>query len=414
MTIDADLRARAERVIPGGMWGHTAAERQPQGYPQFFDRADGCRIWDVDGRASIDFICGWGPIVLGHRDPDVEAAVLAQSAKGDTLNGPSPRLVELAELLVDLIPHADWAMFSKNGTDAMTSCVTIARAGTGRRKVLVARGAYHGAAPWCTPSLVGVTTEDRAHLIQYDYNDPSSLREAAVAAGDDMAAVIVSGFKHDLGKDHELPTTEFARVAREVCDVVGSALIVDDVRAGFRLDLGGSWETVGVRPDLSAFSKAIANGYALAAVTGRDSFRDAASKVFVTGSFWTSAAAMSAAIATVTKLRDTDGIAHMRAMGERLRVGLEAQSAAHGFRLVQTGPPQVPLIVFADDPDRTIGRAFCREALDRGVYLHHVHTMFLSTAHSVADIDEALEATDGAFAAIAAQRPTQSKQAVPM
>lgn len=413
MTIDADLRTRAERVIPGGMWGHTAAARQPPGYPQFFERADGCRIWDVDGRASIDFICSWGPIVLGHHDPDVEAAVRAQAAKGDTLNGPTPRLVELAELLVDLIPHADWAVFSKNGTDATTACVTIARAGTGRRKVLVARGAYHGAAPWCTPSVAGVTAEDRVHLIHFEYNDPASLREAAVVAGDDLAAVIVSGFKHDLGKAHELPTIGFTRAAREVCDAVGAALIVDDVRAGFRLDLGGSWESVGVRPDLSAFSKAIANGYPLAAVTGGDRFRDAASRVFVTGSFWTAAVPMAAAIATLTKLRETDGIAHMRAMGERLRAGLEAQSAAHGFRLVQTGPPQMPLILFADDPDRTIGRAFCREALDRGVYLHHVHTMFLSTAHTPADIDEALEATDGAFAALASTLRTQSKQAVP-
>ena len=413
MTIDADLRTRAERVIPGGMWGHTAAARQPQGYPQFFERADGCRIWDVDGRAYIDFMCSWGPIVLGHHDRDVEAAVRAQAAMGDTLNGPSPRLVELAELLVDLIPHADWAMFSKNGTDATTACVTIARAGTGRRKVLVARGAYHGAAPWCTPSVVGVTAEDRAHLIHFDYNDPESLREAAAAAGGDLAAVIVSGFKHDIGKDHELPTTDFARTAREVCDAADAALIVDDIRAGFRLDLGGSWETVGVRPDLSAFSKAIANGYPLAAVTGGDRFRDAASKVFVTGSFWTAAVPMAAAIATLTKLRETDGIAHMRAMGERLRAGLHAQSVAHGFRLLQTGPPQVPLILFADDPDRTLGRAFCREALERGVYLHHVHTMFLSTAHTVADIDEALDATDGAFAALASTRPAPSRQAVP-
>jgi glutamate-1-semialdehyde 2,1-aminomutase len=103
----------------------------------------------------------------------------------------------------------------------------------------------------------------------------------------------------------------------------------------------------------------------------------------------------------------------MKAMGERLRAGLEAQSLAHGFRLVQTGPPQMPLILFADDPDRTLGRAFCREALDRGVYLHHVHTMFLSTAHTPADIDEALEATGGAFAALESMRPTTSLQAVP-
>ena len=384
------------------MWGHQAAARQPPGYPQFFARAEGCRLWDVDGRPYIDFMCSWGPIVLGHHDPDVDAAARAQEADADCLNGPTPRLVELAELLVDLVPHADWAMFSKNGTDAMTTCVTIARAATGRRKVLVARGAYHGAAPWCSPSDVGVTAEDRAHQVRFDYNDPASLREAAATAGDDLAAVLVTAIRHDLGRDHELPTVEFAHAAREVCDATGAALVIDDVRAGFRLHLGGSWELVGVRPDLAAFSKAIANGYPLAAVTGSERFREAAARVFVTGSFWTAAVPMAAAIATLTKLRDSDGIAHMQAMGQRFRDGLDAQARKHELRIVQSGPPQLPLILFDDDPDRTLGRAFCREALDRGVYLHHTHTMFLSTAHSEADIDEALDATDGAFAAIAA------------
>src|SRR5690606_4031334 len=159
-------------------------------------------------------------------------------------------LVELAELLVETVPHADWALFSKNGTDATTACVTIARAGTGRRKVLVARGAYHGAIPWCTPSVAGVTQEDRAHLIAYDYNDVASLEAAVEEAGKDLAAILVSAFKHDLGKEHQMPTRVFAKRARELATQADAALIVDDVRAGFRLDLGGSWELVGVQPDL--------------------------------------------------------------------------------------------------------------------------------------------------------------------
>ena len=403
MTLDDDLRARADRVIPGGMWGHQAASRQPPGYPQFFERADGCRIWDVDGREYIDFMCSWGPIILGHHDPDVDAAARAQEAAGDSMNGPSPRLVDLAELLVDLIPHADWAMFSKNGTDATTTCVTIARAGTGKRKVLVARGSYHGAAPWCSPSMVGVTAEDRAHLVYFEYNDPASLEQAAAAAGDDLAAVVVTGIRHDLGRDHELPTFEFARAARDLCDATGAALVIDDVRAGFRLHLGGTWELVGVQPDLAAYGKAIANGYPLAAITGGERFREAATRVFATGSFWTAAVPMAAAIATLTRLRQIDGIARMRAMGQRFRDGLDAQSRRYGLRLIQSGPPQLPLVLFENDPDRVMGRAFCREALTRGVYLHHEHTMFLSVAHTEADIDEALEATDGAFSAVAAR-----------
>lgn len=401
---DAKLRARAAAVIPGGMWGHQSAARLPAAYPQYFTRSKGCRIWDADGRELIDFMCAWGPMVLGYGDEEVEAAADAQRRLGDSFNGPSERLVELAELVVGTIPHADWAMFQKNGTDATTVCVMIARAATGRRKLLLAEGAYHGAVPWCNPYPTGATAEDRVHVIRFAYNDTASLAAAAAEAGDDLAGVVVSAFRHDVGKDHELPTTEFASAARSLCDRAGAALILDDVRAGFRLHMGGSWELVGVRPDLAAWSKAIANGHALAMVTGNNRFREAATQVFVTGSFWTGAVAMAAAIATIGKLKRIDGIAHMRAMGERLREGLTAQARAHGLPLRQSGPPQMPVLLFEGDTDRSVGWRFCTEALKRGVYLHATHTLFLSAAHTTGDIDRALEATDAAMAAVARSR----------
>ena len=347
-------------------------------------------------------MCSWGPILLGHQDPDVDAAARAQQAEGDCMNGPSARLVELAELLVATIPHADWATFSKNGSDATTACVTIARAATGRRKILVARGAYHGATPWFSPYPQGMTAEDRAHFLFYEYNDADSLAAAADEAGSDLAGILASAFRHDGRRDHELPTRDFALAARAICDRSGAALIVDDVRAGFRLHRGGSWELVGVRPDLSAWSKAIANGYALAAVTGGDAFRDAARDVFMTGSFWTASTSMAAALATLAKLDAVDGVAHLRAMGERLRSGLEAQARGRGIALRQSGPPQLPLVLFENDPEQKLGFLFCAEALKRGVYLHPTHTMFLSVAHTASDIDRALEATDGAFEVVAA------------
>ncbi|TPG59866.1 aminotransferase class III-fold pyridoxal phosphate-dependent enzyme [Roseomonas nepalensis] len=401
MPLDTALRARASRVIPGGLWGHLNAARLPEGYPQFFARAEGCRLWDADGREFIDFMCSWGPIVLGHRHPVVEEAARAQAARGDCLNGPAPVLVELAELLVATIPHAEWCLLAKNGTDATTSCVTVARAETRRRKILVARGAYHGAVPWCSPSIAGVTEEDRAHLIPFDYNDAASLEAAAGCAGADLAGIIVSAFRHDMGVALELPDPAFARAARAAADAAGAALILDDVRAGFRLDLGGSWETVGVRPDLAAYSKAIANGHALAAVTGAERFRDAATRVFTTGSFWCTAVPMAAAVATLTELRRLDGPARMRAMGERLRAGLDRLAARHGLAIRNSGPPAMPLMQFADDPGARLGEAFCAAALRAGAYFHPRHNMFLSCAHGEAEIDAALEAADAGFAAVA-------------
>jgi len=399
-SVDAALRDRARRVIPGGLWGHMNAAALPEGYPQFFARADGCRLWDVDGNEYVDFMCSWGPVVLGHHHPKVEAAARAQMERGDSMNGPGAVLVEVAELVVDLLPHADWAIFQKNGTDATTTCVTLARAGTGRRKLLVARGAYHGAAPWCTPSVAGVTAEDRAHILHFDYNDIASVEAAAEQARGDMAGILVSAFRHDLGRDQELPTPAFARRVRAICDEADAALILDDVRAGFRLDLGGSWEPLGVRPDLSAFSKAIANGYPLAMVTGNDRFRAAAGKIYTTGSFWCEAAPMAAAVATLTALREGNGIAHMVAMGERLRVGLAERAAAHGIALRQSGPAQMPMVLFAEDPDFAKGFAFCAAALRHGVYFHPKHNMFLSVAHGPADIDRALDAAEAGFQSV--------------
>ena len=400
---DQALRERAKRVIPGGMWGHMNAARLPPEYPQYYAKAEGARIWDVNGREYVDFMCAWGPMVLGYRDPDVEAAVRAQGALGDSLNGPSERLVELAELLNETIPHCDWSMLAKNGTDATTIALTIARAATEKRKVLIARKAYHGAAPWCTPYPAGTLPEDRAHQIFYDYNDPASLEQAAAEAGGDLAAIIATAIRHDIGRDHELPDRAFAEAARRIADKTGAALILDDVRCGFRLNLGGSWEQVGVRPDLAAYSKAIANGYALAAVTGKDRFRDAATRIFTTGSFWFQAIPMAAALATLRKLHAIDGTTLMHRAGMRLRNGLQAQADSRGIKIRQSGPPQMPLVLFEDDPEVTKGKFFCVEALKRGVFLHPVHTMFLSCAHTDAEIDRALEATDGAFAAVAAK-----------
>lgn len=405
-TADAMLRARARRVVPGGMWGHLNAARLPEGYPQFFASAEGCRVRDVDGREYIDFMCSWGPVLLGHRHPEVEAAARAQADLGDCMNGPGEVMVDLAEDFVAMVPHAEWAMFQKNGADATTSCVTIARAATNKRKVLVARGSYHGALPWCSPSVAGVTAEDRAHLLHFEYNDVASLRTAVAEAGGDLAAILVTAFRHDMGRDLEMPAAEFAAAARAACDEVGAALIIDEVRAGLRLDIAGSWEALGVRPDLSAWSKAIANGHALAAVTGNDRFRDAATKVFVTGSFWCGAVAMAAARATLKVARESDVPGHLHAMGMRLRDGMAKLAGRHGIAIRQSGPPQMPLILFDADPELRKGRAFCAAALRHGAFFHPQHNMFLSAAHGPADIDAALEAASHGFAAVAAlKRP---------
>jgi glutamate-1-semialdehyde 2,1-aminomutase len=399
-TADRALRERARAVIPGGMYGHQAAGSLPPEYPQFMRGGRGATVWDVDGNSYVDLMCSYGPVVLGHQHPAVEAAVAAQAELGDCQNGPAPVMIDLAELLVATVQHADWAMFAKNGTDATTMCCTIARAQTGRRRILVARGAYHGAAPWCTPRLDGTTAADRANLGYFRYNDLPSVHAAAAEAGDDLAGILASPFRHDASCDQEMVDPAFARGLRELCDATGAALILDDVRAGFRLHLGSSWEPIGVAPDLSAWSKAIANGHPLAAVLGGDAFRDGASRVFVTGSFWFSAAAMAAAVATIRALRAEDAIAAMRRYGTEIAGGILAQAAAWGFEVNYTGPVQMPYLTFRDDRGHALVSEFSAEAVRRGAFIHPRHNWFVSAAMTGEDVATVLAATDGAFAAL--------------
>ena len=397
-TADQQLRERARAVIPGGMYGHQAAPGAA--YPQFMRGGRGARIWDVDGHEYVDLMCSYGPVVLGHRHPAVEAAAAVQAELGDCQNGPSPVMVDLAELMVATVRHADWAIFAKNGTDATTMCCTIARAQTGKNKILVARGAYHGAAPWCTPRPAGVTTQDHANLIRYTFNDLASVTEAATQAGDDLAGILVSPFKHDVGFDQELVDPAFARGLRELCDQKNAALILDDVRCGFRLHLGSSWEPVGVDPDLSAWSKAIANGRALAAVLGNDKFRDGAQDIFVTGSFWFAAVPMAAAVATIRALKEEKAVEAMDRMGTRLRDGILDQARSWDLAVSYTGPPAMPYLTFAGDTGHELGSVFAAQALRGGAYLHPRHNWFVSAAMTGDDLALVLEATDQAFAAV--------------
>jgi glutamate-1-semialdehyde 2,1-aminomutase len=358
-------------------------------------------VWDVDGNEYVDFMCSFGPMILGYKHPRVEAAAAEQTALGDTQPGPAPCMVELAELLVERVTHADWTLFAKNGTDATTIALMVARAETGCNKVLAAAGAYHGAAPWATLRMDGVAPEDRANLHYYKYNDAASVERAIEEAGaGDVAAIITSPFKHDAGFEQEDVDPAFARRLRELCDKLGAALVIDEVRAGFRLHHGGSWEPLGVEPDLSAWSKGIANGYPLAAVLGRGRYADAASRIFVTGSFWFQAVPMAAAVATIKTLRDEDAVAVMQRIGLRLRDGLYQLAQEAGVPIRQTGPVQMPNLSFPGDEDFTKARAFGAAMLERGVVVHPRHNWFLSATHDDGDVDRFLEAARDALLAV--------------
>jgi glutamate-1-semialdehyde 2,1-aminomutase len=405
-TRNRELLERARRVIPGGMYGHQSTALLPDRFPQFFNRAEGARLWDADGKEYIDYMCAYGPNLLGYRHEAVEAAAAEQQRLGDTMTGPSGIVVDLAERFVSRVGHADWVMFCKNGTDATTMAMMVARAHSDRKTILVARRTYHGSAPWCTPRQRGIVAEDRAHIVYYDYNDADSLDAAFRQAEGDVAGLFVSAFRHEIFEDQALPAREFARAARRLCDESGALLIVDDVRAGFRLARDCTWSGVGISPDLSAWGKVLANGYPISALAGSDKAREAAQRIFVTGSFWFSAVPMAAAIATLDEIKGSGYLERIEATGGMLRDGLHEQAGNYGFALRQTGPAQMPQIFFEDDPDFRLKYRWTEEALSRGVYLHPYHNMFISAALTEGDVRMTLEATDEAFQALKKCRDT--------
>lgn len=383
------------------MYGHLSVNALPAEYPQFYERAAGARVWDVDGNEYVDLMCGFGPNILGYGHLAVERAADAQRLRGDTHAGPGEIMVELAELMVDRLAHADWAIFSKNGSDATTLCLTIARAKTGRQAVLVAQGAYHGSVGWCNPNATGVPAEERARVSRYVYNDLESLERAVALAGpENIAAIFVSPFRHDAGFDQELVEPDFARGLRAAATRIGAALVMDEVRAGFRLSHGDSWDALGVTPDLSAWGKAIGNGYPISASLGRSDFAEAAQQLYATGSFWFQSVPMAAAVATIRALGTDDAVGQMMRAGQRLRDGLEAQAAEYGVAIRQTGPVQMPFMTFDGDISYARARVFCAAAAEHGALVHPRHNWFLSAAHSDDDIDAALVATDAGFSAV--------------
>lgn len=394
---DRELRERARAVIPNGMYGHESAALLPADFPQFFSRGEGARIWDVDGNEYVDFMCAFGPNLLGYNNPEVERAAKAQAAMGDTLTGPSEPMVVLAEKFVSMITHAAWAMFCKNGSDATSMAMVIARNHTGRRKILVAQGAYHGASVWSTPNPTGTLPEDRAHIIQFRHNDPESLRDAIRQADGDVAAVFATPFRHEVFETQDLPSADYAREVRKLCDEAEALLIVDEVRAGFRLSRDASWSVFGVEPDLTTWGKVLGNGHPISALLGSEHLRAAAGSIYVTGSFWFSAVPMAAAVATLDIVKSSDYLERLIARAEELRSGIAEQAVTFGFDVRQTGPAQMPQIFFGDDPDFRIGYFWAAAALRRGAYFHPYHNMFATSALTEQDIAKALAATEGAF-----------------
>ncbi len=397
-----ELFRRASKVIPGGIYGHASpAAGLPGAFPYYAERAEGCRYWDVDGREYLDFMCGYGTISLGYGNPAVEEAAARQREKGSVFNHPSPLMPELAEKLTGLVGFADWAVFGKNGSDMTSWAIQVAREYTGRKKILKVQGAYHGVDPWCTPGSGGIIDEDVAHVHAFPWNDLEAFQNLVGRHRGEVAALILTPFHHPAFGDSEMPAAGFLERIEKLCRKEEILLVLDDIRAGFRLALGGSHTLFGFEPDLACYSKAMGNGYNISSTLGREHLRVAATKVFLTGSYWNDAVSMAASLACLQELEACDLPARIEKLGQQLIEGLSQAARDNGFQMVFSGPPAMPFMRFGEETNFFNLQRFCALAAAEGVFLHPHHNWFLCAAHTEADIAEATEAARRAFAKLA-------------
>jgi glutamate-1-semialdehyde-2,1-aminomutase len=398
---DADLLARARRVLPGIAQTYSKGpDQQVEGvYPVFLERGQGCYVWDVDGNRYIDYPCALGPMVLGYADPDVDAAVSAQISLGPTFSLANRLEVDVAELIVDMVPCAEMVRFLKSGSEATTAAVRLARAATGRDRVAMC--GYHGWHDWCighTSKAGGVPAAVSELTHQFNYNDIASLQSIFDDHPGEIAAVIME----PVGV--VAPQPGFLEAVRDITTRHRAVLIFDEIITGFRLAKGGAQEHFGVTPDLAAFGKAIANGLPLAAVAGRaDLLGLIETSVFISSTFGGETLSLAAAKATMQRIAGGDVIPHLWRQGAQLTEAFDSNADEHDVpaRMIGLAPRRVIVFESVGDVDsNTLKGFFWQECLDRGVLMGNAN--FVSYAHDDVAVDTTVEVFAEALAATGA------------
>jgi glutamate-1-semialdehyde aminotransferase len=400
-TRSAELLARAERLIPA--YTQTLSKNPTQWVrgvaPAYVERAEGAYVWDVDGNRYIDFPMGLGPIILGHGNPAVTAAIEAQLRDGIVFTLPHPIEIDVAQAIVDRVPCAERVRFGKTGSDATSAAIRLARAYTGRDHVLV--GGYHGWHDWfigSTSRNAGVPRAVAELTEEFAFGDLDALDAALERQAGDTAAVILEP------GGATVPDPAYLQAVVDRARAAGAVAVFDEIITGFRLAQGGAQERYGVVPDLATYGKALANGMPLSAIAGRADVMDRLVDVFFSGTHGGEALSLAAARATIGEL---DGAAYERlyALGERLRAGVQKAIADHGVGDWVAIDGEAPRTVVAirepegSGPELWAKSVVQQEMLRGGVLFNGSN--FICLAHSEDDIDTAIGAYDAAFARLA-------------
>lgn len=396
MSLYSSLYSRAEAIVPNIVFGHrrifAVVENEikplPKQYPHFIVKAKGCHIWDDHGNKHIDYMCGYGPMIVGYANDEVDNAAINEIKNGFSYNLCSEPYIALCEFLVQQIYGAEWATLALSGSDAVDLCLLIARAYTQKKGIVLSDGAFHGHRQWCDSGL-GRFEDDRQFTYRIPWGDITALRETLSQKS--IAAVILCPFSQVVGSENTMPPRGFWTEVRKCCDENNVLLVLDDVRSGFRLHPNGSSAYFDIDADLIAMSKAIANGYPLSAVVGRKHLWGIAQSVFSSGTFWGSPVSCAAALKTMEILVRENAWVHMSKVGKHLTDGLQSIGANYDFNLTVSGPSACPIVLFSDDPQYILAQRFSLEMSKCGSFLNPTHNWFLSLAHTEEDINQTLE-----------------------
>ncbi len=407
-----DLQVHAKTRIPGlSQLLSKRPDRYSDGvWPTYYSRAKGAEVWDLDGKHYIDMsIGGIGANVLGYADDDVNAAVKLAIDNGSSSSLNCAEDVELADLLCELHPWAEMVRFARGGGDAMAVAVRIARTQTGKDKIAFC--GYHGWHDWYLAANVGTEDALGEHLIKglaptgvpkalkgtafpFRYNRLEELEEIIAEHKGDLAAIVmepIRGSKPDAG---------FLEGVRALADETGAVFIFDEVSSGFRMNTGGAHLTLGVNPDIAVFSKAMGNGFPIAAIIGTAEVMDASQNSFISSTMWSERVGPVAALATIRKFKDNNVGDHLMRIGEAVQRGWRDLGERHELPLNVGGIPPLSHFGFENESKLAMKALFVQEMLDRGfLAATSFYSMF---AHTDEHVEKYLHAADGAFGEIKA------------
>jgi glutamate-1-semialdehyde 2,1-aminomutase len=417
MTRSEELFNRALPVIPGGVNSPVRAFRAVGGKPIFIHRGDGSHVWDADGREYIDYIGSWGPLIFGHRPPEVLSALTEVLEVGTSFGAPTEREVEIAELITDIVPSVEKVRLVNSGTEATLSAIRLARGFTGRERIIKFDGCYHGhgdsllvkagsgVATLGLPDSPGVPAGLAALTTVLPFNDPAALTNELRGDKNEIACVIVEPIVGNMGCVP--PRQGFLELMRDLTKSTGTVLIFDEVMTGFRVALGGAQEKYRVQPDLTTMGKVIGGGLPVGAYGGRAEIMDRIAPVgpvYQAGTLSGNPLAVAAGLATLRRLRTENPFARLEMLGERLEKGLldAASKAGVPVRINRVGSMFTLFFtrheVFDFDSAKTCDtqrfNRFFHSMLEQGVYWppSQFEAAFISAAHTDADIDRTVNA----------------------